>query len=426
MPLPTLEAHPELYDIDSSRYIGTGLGDAPSTGDSMYDKLYGANPYRNLTYRESLWQRIASAFGFRTDADRWREDAQVNSAEYDAMIAQMQQQNDYNDPAAMASRERAAGMNPDLLGIGDVAESAGPQEDPNGMSPNLADEFNSFGESVSTIFARAMTIWKDFKSLDQINAAIDSQNIDNARNMVSTIDEIIEGAFTAEDMESFDSYIAANNRLADSLGDDEALDWKQSIPYSYGFNKRQREQFYQVARTRLKSMLTDKSAFENMKNRLGAMNDAQGVKTSPFYSDSQSEDNAVNVLVTGVRKAQREAMKLNAIANKYRASLEQEEVQALDEMGAARASAGAQVSEFNSRKFVAQWNQACARIKKDMLNQLDLLAKQGDSFSKALLYSWSLDDIARLNVGLNAGLNLSFGANFGANISNSVSTLFKQ
>lgn len=405
-----------IVDNFGHQLIGTGLGDVPQTGIDMYDQLYNANPYRNLTYKKSFWQNIASALGFRTDADRWLEDAQVNASEYDASVASLMQQNVYNDPSAQASRERAAGLNPDLLGIGDVQGAAKPADDPNGMSQNVGDEFNQFADTVASVFSRAVTTYKDFLSLDQMRNVIDAGNIENARNFLGTLDDIIEGAFTSEDLVSYDDYVAANNRIAESIADDSSLAWEDSLPFQYGFNKRQRNQFYAVARQRLASMKTDERAYNAMKSRLAAMSGVQSEKLNPLFGTdavNPNERSALDVLTSGVREAQREAMKYTALASKFRASLEEQEVQTLEEMSAGVSSARAQVTEYNSRKAVAQWNQSCARIKKDMLDKLDNLAAQGDTFAKALLYSWSLDDIAKISVGVNAGLNLSFGANFG-------------
>ena len=102
--------------------------------------MFKNNPYRNQTYNLSTWQTWWSDLGFRTGYDTWSEDIKKNSAEYDARIYELMQQNEYNDPSAQAARERAAGMNPDLLGIGDVAEAASQAPDPNGVAPTSNDE----------------------------------------------------------------------------------------------------------------------------------------------------------------------------------------------------------------------------------------------------------------------------------------------
>lgn len=131
-------------------------------------------------------------------------------------------------------------------------------------------------------------------------------------------------------------------------------------------------------------------------------------------------------MVRGLTKAHKRALEYTAKRDAALSVVQSTEAQTLEVMNAGRASAQSQVTEYNSKKAVAQWNAECARIKKDMLRDLERASLNGDMLAKAMLFSWSLDDIAKLNVGLNAGLNLSFGANFGASLSNNVSTLFTQ
>lgn len=424
--MPNPNPMPNLYDVDGSSYVGTGLDAAPSGYGSEYDRLFQANPYRNLQYKESLWQKLVSALGFRTDADRWREDAQVNSAEYDAGIFSMMQQNQFNSPESQAARMRQAGLNPDLLGLGDVASAASPAEDPNGMSPNVGnEEFSDFGNTVVSVFSRAMTIFKDFKSLEQMNTIIDSQNTDNAVKMIGAIDSFIESSLTDSDFVSRQTFVDKINALSDSVNDDELLPFEQSRVSDLGLSKRQRKQYYSLMRDRLLSISTDKKAYDLFKSRIDAMTGSKESQSNPFYFDGQDSESAVDILVKGLSKAHQRSLKYIADADAARAAVQNQEAQTLEEMQAGVSSARSQVTEYNSKKAVSQWNAECARIKKDMLRDLERSALRGDWLAKAMLMSWSLDDIARMNVGLNAGANLGLNLGLGANLSNSVSTIFK-
>lgn len=419
MPTPNQTA---LKMAQNGFVLDAGLGAAPSGYGADYDKLFQANPYRDLTYRQSAWQKLVSLLGFRTDYDRWKEDAQVNSAEYDAGIFSMMQQNQYNSPEAQASRMREAGMNPDLLGIGDVAGAATPAEDPNGMSQNVGDEFADFGTTIASVFSRAMTVFKDFKSIEQMNTIIDSQNIDNAVKMTGAIDSFLESSLTAEDMVDFDTYQERVLGLANS-------EYLNHYAETMGYSKRQRPSFARLAHDRLLSMSTDEKAFNLFKSRLEAMAGSKEAQTNPFTygavgAAAPSGESAVDIMVKGLSRAHKRALEFTAKRDAALSVVQAQEAQTLEDMNAGSASARAQYTEYNSKKAVAQWNAECARIKKDMIRDLERAALGGDWLAKAMLFSWSLDDIAKLNVGLNAGLNLSLGANFGANISNSVSTLF--
>lgn len=404
--------------INASDYMGV----VPSGYGSEYDTLFSNNPYRNLSYRKSGWQNLVSALGFRTDADRWLEDAQVNSAEYDAGIYSMMQQNAYNSPEAQANRMRQAGQNPDLLGTGDVAGAASPTEDPNGMSQNVGDEFSDFGSTIASVFSRAMAVFKDFKSIEQMNTIIDGQNVDNAVKMTGAIDSFIESSLTAEDLIDFETY---QNRMHD-LGNSE---FQESFAQQMGFSKRQKPQYIRLMHDRLLSMATDEKVYNQFKNRISAMAGSKEAETNPFAfgvrgTYEPTGESAVDIMVKGLSRAHKRALEFTAKRDASLSAVQSQEAQTLEDMNAGSASAKAQITEYNSKKAVAQWNAECARIKKDMIRDLERSALSGDWLAKAMLFSWSLDDIAKLNVGLNAGMNLSLGANFGANISNSVSTLF--
>lgn len=153
--------------IHDSEYGDPGLAmtspDRDSTVSAInpkYQSLLDANPYKNQEYKQSWWQRLLSGFGFRTSADKWREQMNVQSAEYDASIAAQQYAEEYNDPLNETARLRAAGINPDLNGGQGV--SAGEAQTPGvdmsvpDFTPDQSDSINEFlsavGSAVSTAF----------------------------------------------------------------------------------------------------------------------------------------------------------------------------------------------------------------------------------------------------------------------------------
>lgn len=408
---PVLDAALNLNARGHTYSASEFLGSAPSGYGADYDSLFQANPYRNLTYRKSGIQNLISALGFRTDYDRWLEDAQVNAAEYDAGIMSMIQQNNYNDPASQAARMRNAGMNPDLLGIGDVAGAASPTEDPNGMSPNVGDEFSDFGTTIASVFSRAMAVFKDFKSIEQMNTIIDSQNIDNAVKMNASIDSFLEASLTAEDMVDFDTY---QQRMRDLSAGDYLHQYSEQM----GFSNRQRPQFVRLAHDKLLSMAADEKAFNLFKSRIDAMAGAKESQSNPFAfgvngAAAPSGESAVDIMVKGLSKAHKRALELTALRDASLSAVQSQEAQTLEDMNAGSASAKAQISEYNTKKAVAQWNAECARIKKDMIHDLERSALAGDWLAKAMLFSWSLDDIAKLNVNASASLGANFGLSLG-------------
>lgn len=177
--------------------MGTGLTNL-SHSNKMYDDLFKANPYTNLTYNKSSWQDFLSRLGFRTDYDRWLEDAQVNKAEYDAQIQSIIQQNEYNSPNAQADRMREAGMNPDLLGTQGVSDSASPTQDVNGMMQNAGDEFNqafsqvqNFASGIMGMFQLGTGLAKDFMTFRQMQQGIAGQDVDLAKSFMNFANDYV-------------------------------------------------------------------------------------------------------------------------------------------------------------------------------------------------------------------------------------------
>lgn len=162
---------------------------------SDYENLFNSNPYLNFTREDGLWDKIGDFFGFRTAQDKTR-DSQLNAArEYAGQVAQLQFENQYNSPQAMAERSRQAGLNPDLNGVGDVApagEFAQEQTSPE-FSEN-EDVFNKAGNILTMLISAsgsALGIASQFKELENMNLKNDAQEISNYLQLSGLVPDYI-------------------------------------------------------------------------------------------------------------------------------------------------------------------------------------------------------------------------------------------
>lgn len=188
--------------------IGTGLGEAPSGYGSMYDMLFQNNPYRNLNYNKSSWQDLLSWLGFRTDADRFQEEAQMNALQWDAGVYQQMYQDQYSSELAKSQRMREAGENPDLLGTGQVEGASSPMEDPQGMTPG-PDESGVIPQIASgfmSAFNTAVGIATQVVQLDGLRSDIEGKNIGNAEKMMDVIQQRVLGMTPAEGFKNDQEY----------------------------------------------------------------------------------------------------------------------------------------------------------------------------------------------------------------------------
>ena len=153
---------------------------------AQYDQMFANNPYANLEYRESGWQKFLKSLGFRTGADTFREQQLINFNEWNADVFALMQQNEFNSPEQQAARMRAAGLNPDLQGLGDVAQGADMRNDANGMPVQDSTDFGEFGsmvagvaqfafQSLTSVFSM-MKDMKALKNLDLTNQGLALQN----------------------------------------------------------------------------------------------------------------------------------------------------------------------------------------------------------------------------------------------------------
>lgn len=414
----TTTGHPDV--------VSANLGAAPSGYGSEYDRLFQNNPYRNLQYHETFWQKIASALGFRTGADKFLESQQTNAAEYDAGIFSMMQQNEYNSPESQAARMREAGINPDLQGLGDNVSAASPIEDPNGMveTSSMNEDIASFGSSIASVFTRALAMYKDFKGLGQLQNVIEAGNIENAKNFLSGIDDYLIGKFSAFDFQSPDNFQEAVSNLNAKLTEDRTLDWKMSIPYMLGYDKRQRNQFYDAYSSRLNSIVADKNLYQMFADRVSSMSLANKNRASGFYDDGTGLTASIDVLVSNLAELDREVSSLTAKLSKkttenaqVSADIEGARLDYLDEMQGGVRSAQSELSDYDAKWYSNQFKIVADKARKKIMDELKAKADAGDHFAKVLLMNWTLDDLARLN--LNASVSL--GANFGLSSVSSVS-----
>lgn len=383
------------------------------SGDKMYDQLYAANPYNNLTYNRSGWQALVSALGFRTDYDRWLEDAQVNAAEYNAQVAQMKQQNEFNSPEAQAARMREAGQNPDLLGTSGVVEASKPVQDVNGMQSNVGDEFMSqalpvisaFAGAVSSALSKGMAFASDILAFSGVQRDLDSKNLDNLKKVSEAADRYLSDKISAGDVSDPDTFQGRRNFLS-NIGNG----LKSSVAKDYGIPRRMRRAFERFVSDRSQSIVFEndvwKKAIERNKLRL----EGAEQRASKRYSQ---EDKVIDAFVGPVVVARDEIYKITAQNDQTQENLrtgsldvqsaKQDYEQAYyDELGSL--DAGANKARSENSQYLDEWYQnrakkvvheASAKITENLQKEAD----SGNILAKGTLISWCITDMLDFGVG---------------------------
>lgn len=161
-----------------------------------YQGLLDANPYRNQDYNYSGWQRFLNFLGFRTGADKRAEDLALQASEYDANVLSMMHQEQYDSAAANVARERAAGLNPDLIGADQGGASRGMPEDTNPPAPTETDmqTVSTFANVLMTGVSFAFGLAKDVQALNVVSNEIESGQIENSRGLMNLALDAILGS----------------------------------------------------------------------------------------------------------------------------------------------------------------------------------------------------------------------------------------
>lgn len=380
--------------------------DAPS-GTGRYDQLFAANPYRDLQYKQSGWQRFLSALGFRTGYDSFVEQANINAAEYDADVYAMMAENEYNSPVNQARMMRAAGLNPDFQGLGDVATSASMRNDANGMQPgsDQLDSGQAIGSAVST-FARGvlsslsigMSLYKDLNTVKQMQSAIDGQNINNVRGLMSAVDEMIVGSVPLSVLEGGEDNL---DKFAN------AVDWTK-----YGFSPHQFDSVRQMFSERLGSLKNDASLREQVFKRYTNTEGSYRSSASGFIPDSlrlssaDDEDALFNTVIASLAETAKDLNQLQQSIEYNKAENEgialdiaRQELDTLADNGFGEMKAQNEITEMSGNTYFKQAQKIIAKTKSVLYSRLSALADAGNERARLTLMSMAVNDLLQFEVG---------------------------
>lgn len=220
------------------------------------------NPYRQL-----LDDNPNSIFSKGSEQRSRRMDAEMASREFDADLALMDYQNEYNSASNVAARERAAGLNPDLLGL-QGSDSSGLS----GLtgSAHLTKDPNPL-ESVSSILGNAQNVVESAFNVYQQLQGISSRSVSNDIQRVQ-LDNLLRGR--------------ASQFISDTAGEDPyAVFMDMSMPLSRKGNKRYVKLINTLQTGLVGDTIRNKSRFDWSKSRF----DLAGSRSNPLYNDDYED-----------------------------------------------------------------------------------------------------------------------------------------
>lgn len=275
--------------------FGTGLSflDDPNP---MYDAYYKANPYVNQTYNKT-W--VDKAFGgiFRTGYDKWLNEMQLNAAQYNAGVVDLQQSNLYNSEVAKAQRMRDAGENPDLLGTGDVSESARMQPDvqdaqiPEAEGSQVLEIVSNVGMSLVDLIPKTLSFMSNLSSLKGIRMDNDLKELQFGNNAVDMATKFFTEGITKQDYEDAFASGDFTNLLDASQKDSDYL------TNTFLSSKKARKAFKFAYSQHARSLIAEMSKYKTYAEYEDARKKNLTQRSSQFFSDN---DDDMQDLIRGI------------------------------------------------------------------------------------------------------------------------------
>lgn len=263
--------------------VGTGL-DYMRSSNPMYDAYYRANPYVNQTYHKTWIDRVFGGI-FRTGYDKWLNEMQLNSAQYNAGIVDLQQQNLYNSEVAKAQRMRDAGENPDLLGTGDVSDSPGLSPDvqdaqiPDAEGSQILDIVSNVGMTLVDLIPKTMSFMTNLTQLKGIRMDNDLKELQFGDSAVDFATKFFTEGITPQQYEEAFSTGNFENLLEPAKKDADYL------VNTFLSSDRARKAFKLAYGTHARSLVAEMSKYRSYKEFEDARKDILTTRSSRFFDD---------------------------------------------------------------------------------------------------------------------------------------------
>lgn len=162
-----------------------------------------SNPYAELPRQRTNWDKLLNWFGFRSGYDKAQEQYNMAGAEYNAQLEQLAAEDRYNSPAEQAMRERAAGLNPDLVGVsGEPGASFDNQQTPPDINAGDDDAWNvisGIGKGIIGALTGGISFLGDLASLKQIQIANDKNDLELGKGLISFLKDTEPFNYSAKD-----------------------------------------------------------------------------------------------------------------------------------------------------------------------------------------------------------------------------------
>lgn len=353
--------------------------------DAFADRYNSAlSTYDPNSVEDTFIDRLANFFGFRSSADKMR--LEINQARQEQLnqLVNQQAEQEYNTEAAKAQRERQAGLNPDLIGLGDASEATEGSEPEQRLDFSQLVSGDDFIKSFSGAFSSAIAACSSIQGL--LSTGIDIRDkIFNHNNLLQAKSwNILRNTNSLDDLKRM-------------FFEDEAYPfYNDDILKDYGLrSKRDRKFFRQFVSTR-------KAAFEGQLEKYKTFDDYLKAQDSLFGEMSKwyrSKDNAFDVgpslkifndyehsvYEAGLKAQESKSNYEKGFYDKLNPEQAASAVNNSNEYQSDYFSTKSGFTQGSSENAVARFNKKKTELQKQLYDRLSGRADKGDIFAMMLL-----------------------------------------
>lgn len=395
---------------------------------SEYDKLplsYRSqiDPYLNYNYKRTFGDILGDLFGYNSTEDKMLLEMQDRARQQLAALQNDVFQNTFNSQAAQASRQRDAGLNPDLSGEASGDSAAGFEQPMMSLDPSIFDGNIEMPDLIGLFDTAASTLtsYAHFKSLlasakgNRFAATgTEIKNVQDAYNFAGDYLTAFDPSFRRDDPEA-DYTPSEFERIAEAK--------VQAIPTTFSYlSKESQELLTRAVRQRAK----DPRIFEQYYNAAKAASVARAEKvvSDDVYSSYDVADDVFrqqsNITYDFLKARLRLMIQSEAILSayntqKYTNDFDYETFRT--KYNIPQNVAESDLSNYISHKAINGMTALKAQVSKDWIAYLDKLRKSNDPASVYLFNAIVQGGYAPL-----MGTSLSGGI-FGVNGSGSFQSL---
>ena len=278
----------------AKKFFGLKQRDISVSPETEYSGQYGdlrnADPNASYTYHMGPFESFLNTLGFRTKFDTQKESLALASNAYQADVTQKQYDEAYDSPVAQADRMRQAGLNPDLLGTSGVQSAAAMTSEDNPQAavsePDFMASPGNFAGFIMTSLTTAVGLAKDFKSLQSINLANESQSIGNAEGLLNlAFDAILNYTPAIRDLDIGDE--TNPDGSVNSLPFDPAyIQNRIATDYKGAMSKKQYQSFMANVSNMIDGLPVEKELYKQWRERAEHRRGYFRETTRPDYSES--------------------------------------------------------------------------------------------------------------------------------------------